>query len=86
MPTQSQVIAALVPCTMPTRDSRPCGKPGKVGLPAGICAQHAIAVYRAVGRLIAAPQPAGMVIAWALALGVIACVVLGVIALARAVL
>jgi hypothetical protein len=59
MTTQGQVTAALVPCAMPTRDSEPCGKPGKVGLPAGICPEHAIAIYRAVAKMIADPRLAG---------------------------
>jgi hypothetical protein len=48
MPTQAQVLASMVPCTMPTRDGQPCGKPGVTGLPSGVCQQHAIAIYRAV--------------------------------------
>ncbi|QRP47992.1 hypothetical protein [Amycolatopsis sp. FDAARGOS 1241] len=50
-PTRNQVEAATVPCTSLDRDGQPCGKPGQLGLPAGICPEHAIAVYRAVVRL-----------------------------------
>jgi hypothetical protein len=57
MPTFSQVTAAQVPCAMPTKDNQPCGKPGGLGLPAGICEQHAIQVYRAIVALGAASQP-----------------------------
>lgn len=52
MSTQSQVIAAMVPCTMPNHEGEPCGKPGMVGLPAGICGAHALDVHRAVRTMI----------------------------------
>lgn len=53
MPTANQVTAALTPCAMPNHDGDTCGKPGMVGLLAGICQDHAIAVFRAVNRLAA---------------------------------
>jgi hypothetical protein len=48
----SQVIASLVPCVMLTRQGTACGKEGQEGLPAGVCPEHAIEVYRAVGRMV----------------------------------
>lgn len=44
--------AVTVDCTMLTRDGQPCGKSGEKGLPQGICAEHAIAVFRAVTKLV----------------------------------
>lgn len=52
MPTRSQVEAALMRCALPTKDGGVCGKPGSPVLPAGVCAEHAIAIHRAVKALI----------------------------------
>jgi hypothetical protein len=52
MTTTSQLTASMVPCTMITRDGGVCGKQGMVEMPAGICGEHAVAVHRAVARLI----------------------------------
>jgi hypothetical protein len=52
MPTFNQVTAALVPCALPNSDGQPCGKPGMVGLPSGICGLHAIEVHRSVKQMI----------------------------------
>ncbi|GAA5119072.1 hypothetical protein [Haloechinothrix salitolerans] len=48
------VASKLTPCTMLTRDGEPCGKPGDDTLPTGICVEHAIQVFRAVSRIVAA--------------------------------
>lgn len=42
----------LTACVMLTRQGEPCGKPGEAGLPAGICVEHAIAVFRSVSKLV----------------------------------
>lgn len=52
MPTFNQITAANVPCALPNSDGQPCGKPGMVGLPGGICGQHAIEVHRSVKHMI----------------------------------
>jgi hypothetical protein len=52
--TITQATANLIDCTVLNRHGSPCGQPGEAGMPAGICAAHAIEVYRAVGRLIQA--------------------------------
>lgn len=52
-PKQSTVDSTITPCQMLTRDGQPCLKPGQVGLPAGICPEHAVTVYRAVNKLAA---------------------------------
>jgi hypothetical protein len=52
IPRKSRVDAAVTSCVMLTRDGAACGKPGQAGLPAGICPEHAIAVYRAVAKLV----------------------------------
>lgn len=52
----SQVIASLVPCVMLTRQGTACGKDGQEGLPAGVCPEHAVEVFRAVNRMIADQQ------------------------------
>lgn len=54
MTTINQITASLVPCAMPTKDGEACGKPGMVGLPAGICGQHALDVHRSIRKLIQA--------------------------------
>jgi hypothetical protein len=51
MTSYAAVLNAITACTMLNSDGQPCGKPGQAGLPAGICAQHAAEVYRAVHRL-----------------------------------
>lgn len=38
----------VVPCQMLTRQGDPCGRPGRHDLPAGICDQCAIRVYRSI--------------------------------------
>jgi hypothetical protein len=48
----TQVIASLVPCVMLTRDGQQCGKDGQEGLPAGVCPEHAVAIFRAVSRMV----------------------------------
>lgn len=55
-PKPSSADASVVECHMLTRDGQQCRKPGQVGLPAGICPEHAVAVYRAVNRLAADTQ------------------------------
>ena len=45
-------LNGLVGCDLPTRDGRRCNKPGHPDLPEGICLEHAIAVYRAMSRMI----------------------------------
>lgn len=52
-PKASRVDAEITPCQLLTRQGDPCGKPGQVGLPAGICVEHAIAVFRSVSKLVA---------------------------------
>lgn len=52
MTTLNQVEAAATACTLPTRDGAVCGRPGQVGLPAGICSEHAVRVFRAVSKLV----------------------------------
>lgn len=52
LPTHRKAESAFVPCTMLTSQGDPCGKPGQVGLPPGVCAEHAIAVFRAVSKMI----------------------------------
>lgn len=52
MTRNRHVDAQLTTCVMLTRDGDPCGKPGQAGLPVGICPEHAIAVFRAVSRLV----------------------------------
>ncbi|EHR62644.1 hypothetical protein [Saccharomonospora cyanea] len=48
----NQSDAEITGCTMPTKQGDPCGKPGQVGLPVGICPEHALGVYRAVKQLV----------------------------------
>lgn len=45
-------LNGLVGCDMPTRDGRRCNKAGDPYLPEGICLDHALAVFRAVRKLI----------------------------------
>lgn len=45
---------SVTPCQMLTRDGEQCGRPGQPDLPAGICADCAIRVYRSVVRMGAA--------------------------------
>jgi hypothetical protein len=49
--THSAMLNTMMSCAMLDRDGQPCGKLGQAGLPAGICAEHAVEVYRAVHRL-----------------------------------
>lgn len=42
----------LIPCAMPDDNGETCGRPGEDMLPAGICAVHALAVYRALRGLV----------------------------------
>jgi hypothetical protein len=51
-PKTSSVDSAVTACTMLTKQGDPCGKPGQVGLPPGICPEHAIAIYRSVAAMI----------------------------------
>lgn len=50
---QSSVDSAITPCHLLTRQGEQCRKPGQVGLPSGVCPEHAVAIYRAVAQLIA---------------------------------
>lgn len=50
------VLADLIGCQMLTRQGNPCGKPGDEGLPAGICSEHAVEVYRSVARMVDAKR------------------------------
>ncbi|HEV2784682.1 MAG TPA: hypothetical protein VGX25_35305 [Actinophytocola sp.] len=50
--TKNHIDAEVTECVMLTRQGEPCGKPGEAGLPAGICAEHAVAVFRAVSKLV----------------------------------
>lgn len=56
-PNLDRADAAITPCVMLNRDGDPCGRPGQAGLPVGICAEHAVAVYRAVNKLAADQAP-----------------------------
>ena len=56
-PDLGRADARITPCVMLDRNGEPCGKPGEAGLPVGICAQHAVAVYRAVNKLAADQAP-----------------------------
>jgi hypothetical protein len=51
-PKVSRADATITACTMLTKQGDPCGKPGQVGLPPGVCPEHAIAIYRAVSAMI----------------------------------
>lgn len=48
----TQVIASFVACTVLNRQGVECGKPGHIGLPAGVCVEHALQIYRAVAHMI----------------------------------
>lgn len=48
----SRIDAEITACTMLTRYGDPCGKPGNLGLPAGVCPECAVRVFRAVSRLV----------------------------------
>lgn len=54
----STVDSEITQCQMLTRQGDPCRKTGDATLPAGICVEHAIAVFRAVSKLVAAKQEA----------------------------
>lgn len=51
MPSKKQIEAALTPCVMLTKQGTSCGKDGQLGLPAGVCAEHAVQIYRSVSKL-----------------------------------
>jgi hypothetical protein len=42
----------LTSCTVLNHDGVPCGKAGEARLPLGVCAECAIRIVRAVGRLV----------------------------------
>jgi hypothetical protein len=46
------VVADQIACTMLNRQGDACGEPGEAGLPSGICAAHAVEVFRAVSKLV----------------------------------
>jgi hypothetical protein len=51
-PKASRADSTITACTMLTKQGDPRGKPGQVGLPPGVCAEHAIAVFRAVSAMV----------------------------------
>ena len=53
MNSHAAVDATITGCVILDRHGEPCSKPGHAGLPHGICAEHAIAVFRAVSKLVA---------------------------------
>jgi len=53
-PKPSSAVNTVMPCQLLTRQGDACGRAGRPELPAGICDQHAIAIYRAVVRMGAA--------------------------------
>ncbi|PXY25161.1 hypothetical protein BAY59_24355 [Prauserella coralliicola] len=55
-PKVTRADSEVTTCVMLTAHGDKCGKPGQLGLPAGICVQHALAVFRAVNKMISAEQ------------------------------
>lgn len=47
----SSAANAVIGCTVLNQQGEACGRPGRADLPAGICDQCAIRVYRAVVAL-----------------------------------
>lgn len=47
-PKPSRADAVVTACVVLTKQGEPCGKGGQVGLPAGVCPECAIRIYRAV--------------------------------------
>lgn len=48
---RAPALEVLMTCELPNRDGERCGQSGVLGLPSGICARHAVEVFRAVVRL-----------------------------------
>jgi hypothetical protein len=51
-PKASRADSTITGCTMLTKQGDACGKPGQIGLPVGICVEHALAVLRAVSAMV----------------------------------
>lgn len=51
-PRPTETLNEQVRCDLPTRDGRRCGQWGDARLPEGICLDHALAVYRAVRKVV----------------------------------
>ena len=53
------VLNDTSPCPVPNRHGEPCGKPSQPALPWPCCGEHAIALWKAMDKLVGGTAVAG---------------------------